>query len=140
MGNYNTQYQSYYNNLTKRSRGINNFASGSMGQGTLKEFFINRLTRELIGVLVLFILVLICKVVVTPKTQYVYNNSKAAINMKYDYNALLDKAKSIGIKDIEAIPVNIIEKFKNTIFNEKSINDINDINDINNTKSNLQQF
>ena len=137
MGNYNTQYQSYYNNLSKKSRGINNFVSGSMGQGRLREFYINRLTRELIGVLVLFIFVLICKVFVTPKTQYVYNYSKQVINMKYDYNALIDKAKSIGIKDIEAIPVNFIEKFKSTIFNEKSILDINDINS---TKSSMQQF
>lgn len=137
MGNYNTQYQSYYNNLTKKSRGVNNFTSGSMGQGRLREFYINRLTRELIGVLVLFIFVIICKVVVTPKTQFVYNYSKAAINMKYDYNALIDKAKGISVKDIEAIPVNFIEKFKTTIFNEKSINDLNDINS---TKSSLQQF
>ena len=134
MGNYNTQYQSYYNNLTKKPRGINNFASGGMGQGSLWDFYIKRLTRELIGVLLLFILVLICKVIVTPNTQSVYNYSKQAINMKYDYNVLIDKAKGFSIKDIQSLPVNFIEKFKSSIFNGNSINELN------NKKIDLQQF
>ena len=115
MGNYNMQYQSYYNNLAKKQRGTNNFASESNKQGRRSNFYIKRLTRELIGVLVLFIFVLICKVVVTPKTQYAYNYSKEVINKQYDYSTLIDKAKGVKFKDIEAITVNFIEKVKSTI-------------------------
>jgi hypothetical protein len=115
MGNYNMQYQSYYNNLAKKQRGANSFGSESNKKGRRSNFYIKRLTRELIGVLILFILVLICKVVVTPKTQYAYNYSKEVINKKYDYSVLLDRAKDVKFKDIEAITVKLIEKVKSTI-------------------------
>ena len=123
MGNYNMQYQSYYNSLAKKQRGSNNFASESKRQGSRSNFFVRRLTRELTGVLFLFIFVLFCKVVVTPKTQYVYNYSKEAINKQYNYSVLVDKAKKVQFKDIEAITVNFIEKVKDTISNGEKIND-----------------
>jgi len=125
MGNYNTQYQSYYNNFAKKNRGTNNFASESNRQSRIWNFYIKRLTRELIGVLILFILVLICKVMVTTKTQYAYNYSKQVINEKYDYSTLIDKAKGFEIKDIETITVNFIEKIKNTITSEYEVTDKN---------------
>lgn len=125
MGNYNMQYQSYYNNLTKKQRGIRNFASEGNRQSKIKKFYMKRLTRELIGVLALFILLLFCKVVVTPKTQYAYNYSKEVINKQYDYSILIDKAKGIKVKDIEVITVNFIEKVKSTISNEYKTNDKN---------------
>lgn len=123
MGSYNMQYQSYYNNLTKRQRGGKSFATENNKQSKRVDFFIRRLTRELIGVLVLFIFVLICKVVVTPKTQYIYNYSKEIINKQYDYGALIDKAKTLKFKDIEVITVNFIDKIKSTISDENMIND-----------------
>ena len=122
MGNYNMQYQSYYNNLTKKHRSANNFRSESNKQGGRSNFYIKRLTRELIGVLVLFIFVLCLKVVVTPKTQYVYNYSKQAINKEYDYSTLIDKAKGVKIKDVEAVTVNFIEKVKSKISSGDGIN------------------
>ncbi|MBW9155091.1 endopeptidase [Clostridium sp. FP2] len=125
MGNYNTQYQSYYNNLAKRQGSTNNFAGESNRQGGIWNFYIKRLTRELIGVLTLFIIVLLCKVVVTTKTQYVYNYSKEIINKKYDYSILIDKAKGFKIKDIEIITVNFMEKIKSAISNENELNNKN---------------
>ncbi|MBU3189757.1 hypothetical protein K9O30_11000 [Clostridium bowmanii] len=122
MGNYNTQYQSYYNNLAKKQRGTNNFASEGKTQSKMWDLYVKRLTRELIGVLALLIIVLVFKVVVTPKTQYVYNYSKEAINKEYDYSTLIVKAKSLKFKDIEVITTNIIEKFKNTISEGNQIN------------------
>jgi len=121
MGNYNMQYQSYYNNLAKKQRGTSNFASESSKKSRRANFYIKRLTRELIGVLVLFIFVLICKVVVTPKTQYAYNYSKEVINKKYDYSTVIEKAKGVKFKDIEAITVNLIDKVKSTIPNKDDI-------------------
>ena len=98
------------------------------------NFYIKRLTRELIGVLVLFIFVLLCKVVVTTKTQYVYNYSKEVINKKYDYSTLIDKAKGFKIEDIGNITGNFIEKIKSTISNESEINNknIGDFNEFSN--------
>jgi len=127
MGNYNMQYQSYYNNLAKKQRGVNNFTSDSRKRSRIPNFYVKRLTRELIGVLVLFILVLFCKVVVTPKTQYVYNYSKEVIGKQYDYSTLINKAKDVKFKDIQAITVNFIEKVKKSIPTTKEI-DNKDIN------------
>jgi hypothetical protein len=123
MGNYNTQYQSYYNSLAKRQRGGKNTTFDNNKQSRIMNFYIKRLTWQLIGVLVLFFFVLICKVVVTPKTQYIYNYSKEVISKQYDYVALIDKAKDIKFKDIEVITVNFIEKIKSSIADENIIND-----------------
>jgi hypothetical protein len=122
MGNYNTQYQSYYNSLAKRQRGGKSTAGDSNKYSRWVDFYIKRLTRQLIGVLVLFFFVLICKVVVTPKTQYIYNYSKEVISKQYNYGALIDKAKAIKFKDIEVITVNFIEKIKSKISDENMIN------------------
>lgn len=127
MGNYNMQYQSYYNNLAKKQRGVSNFTSDSRKRSSMPNFYVKRLTRELIGVLVLFIFVLFCKVVVTPKTQYVYNYSKEVIGKQYDYSTLINKAKDVKFKDIQTITVNFIEKVKKTIPTTKEI-DNKDIN------------
>ena len=125
MGSYNMQYQSYYNNLAKKQRGIGNFAGESNRKNKMWNFYIKRLTRELIGVLVLFIVVLLCRVMVTPKTQYVYDYSKEVINKQYDYSKFIDSAKGFKIKDIEIITVNFIEKIKSTISSENQLNDKN---------------
>lgn len=122
MGNYNAQYQSYYNSLAKRQRGGKNTTFDNNKQSRRINFYIKRLTLQLIGVLVLFIFVLLCKVVVTPKTRYVYNYSKEIISKQYDYGALIDKARDIKFKDIEVITVNFIEKIRNTISDENIIN------------------
>ena len=120
MGNYNTQYQSYYNNLARKQRGANKFPNDNNTQSRITNFCIKRLTRELIGVLALFIFVLFFKVVVTPKTKYVYDYSKQAINQQYDYSLLLGKAKGVNVKDAETITVNFIEKIKSTISNNNT--------------------
>jgi hypothetical protein len=125
MGNYNMQYQSYYNNLTRKHKGINKISGESNKNSRMANFFIKRITRELIGVLVLFIFVLFCKVVVTPKTQFVYNYSKEVIDKHYDYSTLINKAKGVEFEDIGSITGNFIEKVKNTISSEQKITDIN---------------
>ncbi|MCJ7689228.1 MAG: endopeptidase [Clostridiaceae bacterium] len=125
MGNYNTQYQSYYNNLTRKQRGTNKISADSNNNSILANFFIKRIIRELIGVLVLIIFVLFCKVVVTPKTQYVYNYSKEAISKHYDYSTLINKAKGFQFEDIGSITVNFIDKVKSTISSEQKVIDIN---------------
>ncbi|WP_291632472.1 endopeptidase [Clostridium sp.] len=122
MGNYNTQYQSYYNNLGKKQRVMNNFGSEKNRQSRISNFYTKRLTRELIGVLALFIFILFCKVVVTTNTQYVYDHSKEIINKQYDYTTLIEKAKNFKLTDIEVITGSFIEKVKSTISSGDEIN------------------
>jgi hypothetical protein len=122
MGNYNTQYQSYYNNLAKKQRGSNNYSSDSKKHGTISNFYIKRLTRELVGVLVLFIVVLILKSVGTPKTQYAYNYSKQVINKQYNYSGLLVKAKGVKFKNVGIMTGNLFEKVKNSISSVGGLN------------------
>lgn len=122
MGNYNTQYQSYYNNLGKKQRVMNNFGSEKNRQSRISNFYTKRLTRELIGVLALFIFILFCKVVVTTNTQYVYDHSKEIINKQYDYSTLIEKAKNFKLTDIEVITGSFIEKVKSTISSGDEIN------------------
>ena len=121
MGNYNTQYQSYYNNLAKKQRGASNFAGEGNKQNWISNFYIKRLTKELVGVLVLFMVVLFFKIVVTPKTQYVYNYSKQVINKQYKYSTLMNEAKAFRLENIKVTTVNFMEKVKSTIFNEDGI-------------------
>ncbi len=123
MGNYNTQYQSYYNNLAKTYRGTNNFAGEGTGQSKIWSFYTKRLTMELIGVLTLIILVIMCKVVVNTTTQKAFNYAKQEINKKYDYSIVINKAKNFKIKDIEIITVNFMEKIKSTISDEYEVID-----------------
>ena len=125
MGNYNTQYQSYYNNLTRKNRGTNKISGESNKNSKMANFFIKRITRELIGVLVLFIFVLFCKVVVTPKTQFVYNYSKEIIDKHYDYSTLINEVKGVKFEDIGSITGDFIQKVKSTISSEQQITDIN---------------
>ncbi|MBU3160136.1 hypothetical protein KPL37_10255 [Clostridium frigoris] len=125
MGNYNTQYQSYYNNLARRQRGTNKFHSENNKQKSLSNLYIKRLTRELIGVLTLFIIVLLLKVVITPKTQFVYNYSKEAINKQYNYSVLFGKAKDIRFKEVETITIKFLDKVKSIIPEKNGINNIN---------------
>ncbi|MGH4118822.1 endopeptidase [Clostridium sp.] len=121
MGNYNMQYQSYYNNLARKQRGTNKISGNSNKNSRMANFFIKRITRELIGVLVLIIFVLFCKIVVTPKTQYVYDYSKAAINKHYDYSTLINNARGLKFEDIGSITVNFIDKVKSTISSEQEL-------------------
>ena len=123
MGNYNTQYQSYYNNLARKQKGSKRFSSESNKQSSISSFYIKRLTRELVGVLALAIFVLILKASVTPKTQYVYNYSKEVINKQYNYSTLIYKVNGVRFNDIEAVTVNFIDKVKSTISNANGLNE-----------------
>ncbi|MBU3176691.1 hypothetical protein KPL47_09930 [Clostridium estertheticum] len=122
MGNYNTQYQSYYNNLARRQRGTNKFHSENYKHSSVSDLYIKRLTRELIGVLTLFIIVLLLKVVITPKTQFAYNYSKEAINKQYNYSILFGKVKDIRFNDVKTITIKFLDKVKSTIPKENGIN------------------
>jgi murein DD-endopeptidase MepM/ murein hydrolase activator NlpD len=126
MGNYNSEYESYYNSLRKSSntryfpsynKRINN---NSMGKGK-GNYWLSRITRDLVGVLILFIIVLSCKLIVTPKTQAVYNYSKQILNQNYEYTNLKEKCKNIDIKNFQDKITNIIEEIRSKVTGTETV-------------------
>lgn len=113
MGNYNTQYESYYRNIINRRRP---YARGSLQGGTTfrldKNYIMKRLTRDLIGVLCLFVMAISCRIIVTPKTIQVYQYSKKVVNESFDYKGLFTKMKELKLADIQNITEGIIEEAK----------------------------
>lgn len=117
MGNYNSQYESYYSKFTGNKRNNNPYSNylyrnnASSSNKVSGNYFTRRLLRELIGVFCLLFLVLVCKVIVTPQTQAVYNYSKNIVDNNYDYTYLIETVKSINISDMK----NINEKVQDSI-------------------------
>jgi murein DD-endopeptidase MepM/ murein hydrolase activator NlpD len=129
MGSYNSQYESYYskivNNKKNHSAYGNNYntysSSGRREDGG--NYIMRRLLRELIGVLCLFLLVIICKSIVTPQTTAVYNYSKQVVNKTYDYTKLINNIESTNYSDIQEDIENYIEAIKVKITGGKTIKD-----------------
>jgi hypothetical protein len=125
MGNYNSQYESYYNSLANRidSRGSN------YGKSKNNYFRKGRLFRtikiQLTGTLILFTSVFICKLYVTPQTKAAYSFAKNIINENYDINSLIEYGSNINLSDIENYVQNanfndIQNKFVNLIDTERA--------------------
>ncbi|MFL0195776.1 endopeptidase [Clostridium sp. WILCCON 0269] len=114
MGRYDLEYEKYYGSL---KRGINSSPypyygkiSNRGGSFTNKKgnYLVRRIIRDLIGVLILFIFIIACKVTSNPQTKSVYNYSKEVIDQNYNYSNLKTRLKSINIKYIE-------DRMKNTV-------------------------
>jgi murein DD-endopeptidase MepM/ murein hydrolase activator NlpD len=118
VGNYNSQYESYYSKFSGNRRGYNPYAANyhsNSRSGTRKldgNYLIKRLLRELIGVFIMFMSVFVCKTIVTPQTTAVYNYSKSIVNTNYDYTYLLSKIKSINISNIDDLQQRIQESIE----------------------------
>ncbi|MBV7273067.1 M23 family metallopeptidase [Clostridium thailandense] len=120
MGNYNSEYESYYNSL-KKNNGARYTPAYNRGfrhsaiERSKGNYWISRITRDLIGVFILFVFVISCKLVVNPKTQEVYNYSKEVLNQNYDYKDLKINYKNIDLKKIQDKITNTIEEIKSKI-------------------------
>lgn len=69
MGSYNSQYEEYYRNLKRRKEGskINYFNRKPYDLSS--NYISKRIIRDLVGTCVLFLIVIFCKIIVTPETQ-----------------------------------------------------------------------
>lgn len=120
MGNYDSQYESYYSKLSGRKyyNGYNNsypyrYSSGKKGGGIFENgYFGKRLMKELIGVLCLILLVIMCKIVVIPETQLIYKYSKKMVNQHFDYTVFIDKVKNAKYTDLQLYVENLIGGIK----------------------------
>lgn len=123
MGSYNSQYEEYYKTLKKRKEGNGFNYLNRRSPSSISEYIGRRIIRDLIGAAVLFFIVIVCKLIVTPQTQAVYNYSKKIVNESYDYKEIYAKLKSLDIKNVnvEEEATDFIEKLKAKITGGKTL-------------------
>lgn len=119
MGNFNSQYQNYYNNLLNGNRAVTrrNTDFVEKDKPERKRFNIRkRIVQDLTGVLILIILVVFCKAVVpfNSKAFEIYKYSKVLINEDYDYVSVFSRIKKINLNNlnysnIQSSTLNFIE-------------------------------
>lgn len=132
MGSYESEYENYYNSLKKSGRAVyspsyNSYSknSGSASFGSDKKgYLIRRIIKDLVGVLLLFIFIISCKLFSMPKTQAVYNYSKNIVNETYDYKQIEKTIKNIDLQQIRYKAVNTIEQLRKRIVSNEAINSI----------------
>ncbi|MBU5483563.1 M23 family metallopeptidase [Clostridium sp. MSJ-11] len=122
MGSYNSQYEEYYRNLKKRKEVSNNYSNRGKNQRSISHYITKRIIRDLVGATMLVFLVLMCKVIVTPKTQLLYNYSKEIVNKNTDISSLGINIKNFSFKELEEKATNIIESAKSKITGKKTMN------------------
>jgi hypothetical protein len=116
MGNYNSQYESYYSKLAgkKSYNSYNNNYSYRYNQGKnnagmfQRGWLAKRFMNELIGVLCLILFAFMCKIVVIPETQMLYEYSKNMVNQDFDYSKFMTKVKNTQYADIQLYVENLI--------------------------------
>lgn len=115
MGNYNSQYESYYAKIAGK-KNYNGYNSGSSYRynydknsgGLLQGYFAKRFVNELIGVLCLILLVFMCKLVKVPETKMIYEYTKNMVNQDFEYEKLLEKVKNTKYTDVQLYVENLI--------------------------------
>lgn len=126
MGNYNTQYESYYSKLNAR-KAYNNYnrypyTNSSKSKSIFSiEFIAKRLMRDLTGVFILLLIILFCKIFINPYTAKVYSYSKQVISTSYDYQSSFDKVKAIKFSEIDDYTINAIESLKAKITGRQTL-------------------
>ncbi|KOA21278.1 stage II sporulation protein Q [Clostridium homopropionicum DSM 5847] len=122
MGHYNSQYESYYNSIVnKRNSNVNSLNSSF--SGSKKENWIaRRLTQELLGVLLMAMLLIFCRVYETPQTQAVYSFSKSIVSNNVDYVRIIDQIKLISTGDnLHDKAIEVIDNLKSKITGGETI-------------------
>lgn len=121
MRNYNNQYERYYSKLKNNFNRGNRFNNSIKSNNKKENYFVRRIIRDLTGVLVLFLFVVICKFLNTPKTQMVYNYSKNIVNENYDFNNLRNKVSAIDYYEVQNNCLGFIDKIKSKVTGGKTI-------------------
>lgn len=118
MSSFNSQYEEYYNSV-KRRRGRFRTAKENTKKAKKHKsnFFVRRLTLDLIGVLILFLLVISCKLIVTPKTQAVYKYSRDILNNSYNYSLVEKSIKTLNFSTVQNSIIYWVDKIKSKVPN-----------------------
>jgi murein DD-endopeptidase MepM/ murein hydrolase activator NlpD len=126
MGSYNSQYENYYSSLVNKKKNYGGYGYGRSRNNNFTldgNFFARRLITDLVGVFILFIFVIGCKMIVTPQTAAAYKYSKEVLNKNYDYNAILSSVKKFDITGIEDKLIDWIENTKSKLTGDTTFKD-----------------
>ena len=132
MGNYNSEYESYYNTLVSNKRGKNHSSPKKtlrsrrgIGLGTSfisnlfsKERIFRRVIQELAGGLLLFIVLIFCKSNVMDQSKTVYTYSKQVVHQNVNFkqvNTGLSNVKKLKLEDFKTKASDYIEEIKTNL-------------------------
>ncbi|MCY6371869.1 murein hydrolase activator EnvC family protein [Clostridium ganghwense] len=122
MGNFNAEYESYYNSIVNKRNSSTGYYSGISEKKPQKNRIIKKIIQDLCGVLAMFIFVLICKVVVTPQTAAAYKYCKGVVNKNYDYKQIIYQVKHVDTsKNIQDKIVDFIDKIESNFTGGETI-------------------
>ena len=123
MSGYNSQYEEYYK-VIKNGRNRNfDFYRGSTSRNNKRKprSMWDKLIKQLIGTAVLFLIVIICKLIVTPETKAFYNYSKEVVNKNYNYKKIYSKINTVQFKNLEDEFIKYVEKIKKKTTGKQTI-------------------
>jgi murein DD-endopeptidase MepM/ murein hydrolase activator NlpD len=138
MGNYNSEYESYYNSMVNKKKGRNyadskKITNGRASKGVVVSFISNlfnkqrifrRVVQELIGGLLLFSVLIFCKSNVNTSSKIVYTYSKQVVHQNLDFKELhsgLTKVKTLNLNNFQSKASDFIEKIKISLVGGLSI-------------------
>ena len=119
MSGYNSQYEEYYKGL--KGGGSGSFDSTPKKSKRRSKSIWDKLIRQLIGTSILFFIVIMCKLIVTPETTAFYDYAKEIVNKNYDYKKIYSKVSTINFKNIEDELIKYMEKIKKKTTGKQTI-------------------
>jgi murein DD-endopeptidase MepM/ murein hydrolase activator NlpD len=123
MGSYNSQYENYYRTMVNKRSSYGYGGHRSQPFRLDGNFFLKRFMRELIGVLVLFLFVIGCKLIVTPQTEAAYKYSKEVLNKQFDYKSAISTVKELDLQVYEDKALNWMDSMKSKLTGGKTLRD-----------------
>lgn len=122
MGNFNSEYENYYNTIVNKRTNYNGYYNRNSEKKTNKDRIIKKIIQDLCGVLAMLIFVFVCKLVVTPQTVAAYKYCKEVVNTNYDYKEVIYQVKDIdNSKGIQDKIVDFIDKIRSEFTGEETI-------------------
>lgn len=116
MGNYNSEYENYYNSIINGKDKKYSYKTYSSGKKVFsRQKAVRKLIQDFIGVFCLLMFISICKIAVTPQTTEAYNYSKKVVSEDYDYKKVFNEIKNY---DYSSISMNKIENSIKNCFSE----------------------
>jgi hypothetical protein len=114
VGNYDSEYEKYYNSLKRKVRYSPYYNRAGSGDRYAKKanYLSRRIIRDLAGALILFVFIAGCKVIPTTTSKNVYSYSKKIVGQNYDYNKLKIQLKNIDVNYIGDRVKNVIEQLR----------------------------
>lgn len=138
MGNYNSEYENYYNTMLNKGKGRNYSNSKKASDGISfkgirvsfisnlfsKKRIFRRVFQELIGGLILFIVLIFCKSNVLAGSKTVYNYSKQIVHQNLDLKELqsdLGKVRNLKLDNFQTKASDFMERIKISVVGGLSV-------------------